>query len=79
MRAGYHHVVVRPKLNPPPGVGLRIPFDDRRLDALLDQAGIDVLIASSKQNIQYLLGGYRFIFFSAMEAIGHSRYLPVLV
>jgi hypothetical protein len=30
-------------------------------------------------NVQYLLGGYRFIFFSAMDAIGHSRYLPVVV
>ena len=28
---------------------------------------------------QYLLGGYKFIFFSAMDAIGHSRYLPVLI
>jgi Xaa-Pro aminopeptidase len=29
--------------------------------------------------VQYLLGGYRFIFFSAMDAIGHSRYLPIVV
>jgi Xaa-Pro dipeptidase len=28
---------------------------------------------------QYLLGGYKFIFFSAMDAIGHSRYLPIVV
>ena len=27
----------------------------------------------------YLLGGYRFMFFTAMDAIGHSRYLPVVV
>ncbi len=52
-------------------------FDD--LDALMDRAGIDVLVVTSKHNAQYLLGGYRFIFFSAMDAIGHSRYLPVLV
>ena len=34
---------------------------------------------TSKHNVQYLLGGYRFIFFAAMDAIGHSRYLPIVV
>jgi Xaa-Pro aminopeptidase len=56
-----------------------VPFDTDRLDALMEAAGIDVLLATSKHNTQYLLGGYRFIFFSAMDAIGHSRYLPVVV
>ncbi|MBR1221345.1 aminopeptidase P family protein [Bradyrhizobium sp. U87765 SZCCT0131] len=56
-----------------------IPFDTARLDALLDAADIDVLIATSKHNVQYLLGGYRFFFFDYMDAIGLSRYLPVLV
>jgi Xaa-Pro aminopeptidase len=56
-----------------------IPFDTARLDRLLEDAGIDVLIATSKHNIQYLLGGYRFFFFDYMDAIGISRYLPVLV
>ncbi|RJG46877.1 Xaa-Pro peptidase family protein [Mesorhizobium sp. DCY119] len=56
-----------------------VPFDHAKLDGLMDEAGIDVLVATSKHNVQYLLGGYRFIFFSAMEAIGHSRYLPVLI
>ena len=56
-----------------------IPFDAARLDALLDNAGIDVLIATSKHNVQYLLGGYRFFFFDYMDAIGMSRYLPIFV
>ncbi len=55
------------------------PFDTARLDALLDAEGIDVLIATSKHNVQYLLGGYRFFFFDYMDAIGISRYLPVLI
>ncbi|MCV0397405.1 MAG: Xaa-Pro peptidase family protein [Rhizobiaceae bacterium] len=55
-----------------------IPFDQSRLDGLMQDAEIDLLIATSKHNVQYLLGGYRFIFFSAMDAIGHSRYLPVV-
>jgi Xaa-Pro aminopeptidase len=56
-----------------------LPFDAARLDALMDDAGIDVLLATSKHNVQYLLGGYRFFFFDTMDAIGVSRYLPVLV
>lgn len=56
-----------------------LPFDAARLDELLEEAGIDVLVATSKHNIQYLLGGYRFFFFETMEAIGTSRYLPALV
>jgi Xaa-Pro aminopeptidase len=56
-----------------------LPFDAGRLDALLDEAGIDVLVATSKHNVQYLLGGYRFFFFDTMDAIGTSRYLPALV
>jgi Xaa-Pro aminopeptidase len=56
-----------------------LPFDAARLDKLLDDAGIDVLVATSKHNVQYLLGGYRFFFFETMEAIGTSRYLPALV
>ncbi|MBV9750509.1 MAG: aminopeptidase P family protein, partial [Acetobacteraceae bacterium] len=55
-----------------------LPFDSALLDRLLDEAGIDVLLATSKHNTQYLLGGYRFFFFDAMDAIGQSRYLPVV-
>jgi Xaa-Pro aminopeptidase len=56
-----------------------IPFDVGRLDKLLDEAGIDVLVATSKHNVQYLLGGYRFFFFDTMDAAGVSRYLPALI
>ena len=55
------------------------PFDTERLDRLMDQAGIDVLVATSKHNVQYLLGGHRAFFFEAMDAMGLSRYLPVFV
>jgi len=56
-----------------------VPFDHAKADRLMEQAGIDVLLATSKHNVQYLLGGYKFIFFAAMDAIGHSRYLPVII
>ena len=59
--------------------GLKIPFDHKRLDRLMDQAGIDVVVATSKHNVQYLLGGHRANFFDYMDATGVTRYLPVLV
>ena len=55
-----------------------LPFDSARLDSLLDEAGMDAAVISSKHNIQYLFGGYRFFFFDHFDAIGVSRYLPVL-
>ena len=57
----------------------KIPFDAERLDRLMDEAGIDVLVTTSKHNVQYLLGGHRAFFFESMDAMGLSRYLPVLV
>src|SRR5215831_15021377 len=56
-----------------------IPFDSDRLDRLMDEAGIDVLLATSKHNVQYLLGGHRAFFFDYMDAMGLSRYLPIVV
>ena len=49
------------------------------LDDAMDAAGIDVLLVTSKHNVQYLLGGYRYFFFERMDALGQSRYLPILV
>lgn len=55
-----------------------IPFDAALLDRLMEQSGMEVLLATSKPAVQYLLGGYRFHFFEHADAIGQSRYLPVL-
>ena len=63
----------------PSSVAPKIPFDADRLDRLMDEAGIDVLVATSKHNVQYLLGGHRAFFFESMDAMGLSRYLPILV
>src|SRR5215831_19901343 len=56
-----------------------IPFDSDRLDRLMDEAGIDVLLATSKHNVQYLLGGHRAFFFDYMDAMGLSRYMPIVI
>jgi Xaa-Pro aminopeptidase len=55
------------------------PFDSDRLDRLMDEAGIDVILATSKHNVQYLLGGHRAFFFDYMDAMGLSRYLPLVI
>src|SRR6266567_1758445 len=59
-----------------------IPFDTARLDDLLEGAGIDLLLVTSKHNVQYLLGGYRFFFFDYMdeeEAIAPEQILHVVL
>jgi Xaa-Pro aminopeptidase len=66
-------------MNAPITPSLVAPFDAARLDRLMDDAGIDVLVATSKHNVQYLLGGHRAFFFDYMDAMGVSRYLPVMV
>jgi Xaa-Pro aminopeptidase len=66
-------------VNAQPAKGLAIPFDHNRLDRLMDEAGIDVVLATSKHKVQYLLGGHRADFFDYMDATGITRYLPVLV
>jgi Xaa-Pro aminopeptidase len=55
-----------------------IPFSAAKLDAMLDESGIDLLLVSSKHNLEYLLGGYRYYFFEHLDNIGLGRYLPVL-
>ena len=57
----------------------KTPFDTAKLDRLMGEADLDVLVVTSRHNVQYLLGGYRFFFFDVMDAIGVSRYLPVVV
>ena len=56
-----------------------LPYAFDHLDALMERAGLDALVATSKHAVRYLLGGYHFIFFSAMDAVGKSRYLPAFV
>ena len=56
-----------------------LPFSAAKLDRCMEQAGIDTLVVSSKHNLAYLLGGHRHHFFEVTDAIGVSRYLPLLV
>jgi Xaa-Pro aminopeptidase len=62
-----------------PDVAVTAPFETDRLDRLMEENGIDVLLATSKHNVHYLLGGHRSLFFDYMDATGLTRYLPVFV
>ncbi|SRR6266568_58736 len=53
-------------------------FDSRKLDSLMESAGIDWVIATSNHNVSYLLGGYRYFFHRYSSAMGLSRYLPMV-
>jgi Xaa-Pro aminopeptidase len=54
------------------------PFDGGRLDALMEAAGFDAVLATSPHVTRYLLGGYRFFLYDRLDPIGPSRYLPVV-
>src|SRR5258707_1019739 len=56
-----------------------LPFDKKHLDDLLEADNIDILLVTSKHNIQFMLGGYRFFFFDQFDAIGITRYLPIII
>jgi Xaa-Pro aminopeptidase len=57
---------------------MTVPFNHTRLDEILKNASVDVVLATTRHNVQYLLGGYRYFFFANMDAIGISRYLPIV-
>lgn len=57
---------------------METPFNHEYLDELMEAQGVDLVLANTKFNIQYLFGGYKFFFFANMDAIGLGRYLPLL-
>ncbi|MCO4237020.1 M24 family metallopeptidase [Pseudarthrobacter raffinosi] len=59
-------------------MAVSVPFDEQYLEDLMEGAGIDALLATTKHNVQHLLGGYRFFFFAHADATGVSRYLPAV-
>ena len=52
-----------------------VPFDNVKLDSLLEQEGIDVVLASSRHNTRYLTGGYYNWFHSRIARAATQRYL----
>ena len=51
-------------------------YDEQKLARLMEDAGVDLLLAHTPHNIRYLTGGYYFHFRERVAAIGPSQYLP---
>ncbi len=54
------------------------PFDVDLLDALMEEAQLDVLLISSEHSLSHALGGYRFFLYDKLDSVGISRYAPLL-
>jgi Xaa-Pro dipeptidase len=52
-----------------------LPFDGERLARLARDAGVDVVLASTRHNVRYLTGGYYLHFFARAPRFGGGRYL----
>ena len=53
-----------------------VPFDAQKLNRLMDQAGLDLVVACTRHNVRYLTGGYAYHFLSRAPRFGRSQYLP---
>lgn len=58
--------------------GVLLPFEGPKLDGILEGAGADAVLATSRHNVRYLLGGYGFFLYARADSVGLSRYLPVV-
>lgn len=52
-----------------------IPFDSAKLQNLMDEAGVNLILASTRHNVRYLTGGYVYHFHERGQRMGSSQYL----
>jgi Xaa-Pro aminopeptidase len=52
------------------------PFDVNKLDRLMGEAGLDLLLACTRHNVRYLTGGYYYHFHANATRMGRTQYLP---
>lgn len=53
---------------------MKLPFDGPKLDHLMEQSGVDLVLASTRHNIRYLTG-YTFHFTERAQRLGSGQYL----
>ena len=56
---------------------MKPPYDGEKLDRLMEEAGVDVVLASARENVRYLCGGYYFHFHERFTAMGEGRYMAL--
>ena len=52
------------------------PFDAGKLYRLMEEAGLQMVLACTRHNVRYLTGGYAYHFLSRAPRFGRSQYLP---
>jgi Xaa-Pro dipeptidase len=53
-----------------------IPFDAKKLNRLMEQAGLQLVLACTRHNVRYLTGGYYYHFLARAQRFGRTQYLP---
>jgi Xaa-Pro aminopeptidase len=53
-----------------------VPFDENKLNRLMDQAGLQLVLACTRHNVRYLTGGYYYHFLARAQRFGRTQYLP---
>ena len=53
-----------------------VPFDAKKLNHLMDQAGLHLMLACTRHNVRYLTGGYYYHFLARAPRFGRTQYLP---
>ena len=51
------------------------PFDQNKLEALMESSGVSLLVASSRHNLRYLTRGYYYHFHTYSDRMETSRYI----
>jgi len=52
------------------------PFDANKLDHLMGDAGLNLILACTRHNVRYLTGGYYYHFHAGATRMGRTQYLP---
>lgn len=52
----------------------KVPFNEAKLNQVLEEAGIDVVLATSRHNVRYLTGGYYDHFHALASRGGNGQY-----
>src|SRR5438094_9872989 len=54
---------------------MSVPFDANKLRNLMDEAGVDLILATTRHNVRYLTGGYVYHFNERCQRAGSSQYM----
>jgi Xaa-Pro dipeptidase len=55
---------------------MELPFNSAKLDRLMEEADVSLVLAGTRHNVRYLSGGYYYHFHANSTRMGRSQYLP---